>query len=199
MSVAHHDDHVDDLLGRLGGVLGDASELSLLSLDVQQLNRWLLAMTRLVSQAQGLQAAAIQEAEAAGLSVAFGSRVLTTHLAKTTGAPAKVLAYERGVALWLRDFPLFQQALIDGVFYRNHVLELKHLDNPKINGLLQRDQQMLVDSAREFDWVQWKQIVAYWQNAADPPPPGDVSAPRAETPLASKASGMDPQLRVKRS
>jgi hypothetical protein len=106
MSVTTHDDYVDDLLGRLESDLGDASELSLVSLDVQQLNRWLLAMVRLVSQAQGLQAAAMQEAEAAGLSVAFGSRVLTTHLAKTKGVPAKVLGADRALAVWLRDFPL---------------------------------------------------------------------------------------------
>jgi hypothetical protein len=37
----------------------------------------------------------MQEAEAAGLSVMFGSRVLTTHLAKTTGVPAKVLGADR--------------------------------------------------------------------------------------------------------
>jgi len=125
-------------------------------------------MTRLVSQAQGLQAAAMQEAEAAGLSVAFGSRVLTTHLAKTTGAPAKALAFDRGVALWLRDFPQLQQGLVDGVLCRSHVLELKGLDNPNIHGLLQRDQALLAQAADTFAWVAWKVIVAYWLNAADP-------------------------------
>ena len=55
MSINTHDDYVDDLLGRLEGVLGDASELSLVGLDSEQLNRWLLATVRLVSQAQGLQ------------------------------------------------------------------------------------------------------------------------------------------------
>jgi len=168
MSITHHDHYVDDLLGRLESDLADASELSLAGLDTDQLNRWLLAMVRLVSKAQGLQIAAIQEAESAGLSVAFGSRVLTTHLAKATGAPAKALAYDRGVALWLKDFPVLQQALVQGVLCRSHVLELKDIDNPMIHPLLQRDQQMLVDSAREFDWTEWKQIVAYWINAADP-------------------------------
>jgi len=168
MSVTTHDDYVDDLLGRLESDLGDASELSLVSLDVQQLNRWLLAMVRLVSQAQGLQATAMQEAESAGLSVAFGSRVLTTHLAKTTGVPAKVLGADRALAVWLRDFPTFQQSLVDGVLCRSHVLELKELDNPNIHGLLQRDQHLLIEAADTFDWVAWKSIVAYWQNAADP-------------------------------
>lgn len=168
MSITHQDDYVDDLLDRLESDLADASELSLTGLDTDQLNRWLLATVRLVGQAHGLQAAAMQEAESAGLSVAFGSRVLTTHLAKATGAPAKVLAADRAVAVWLRDFPLFQKALVEGIFCRSHVLELKGVDDPMIHGLLQRDQQMLVDSAREFDWTEWKQIVAYWLNAANP-------------------------------
>jgi len=59
MSVTHHDDYVDDLSGCLESDLADASELSLLSLDAEQLNRWLLAMVRLVSQAHGLQATAM--------------------------------------------------------------------------------------------------------------------------------------------
>jgi len=94
--------------------------------------------------------------------------VLTTHLAKTTGVPAKVLGADRTLAVWLRDFPLFQQALVDGVFCRSHVVELKGSDDPKIHGLLQRDQRLLVDAAREFDWVEGKGIFAYWQSVADP-------------------------------
>lgn len=168
MSVSTHDDYATELIGRLQVDIADAAELSLMSLGIDELNTWLLAMVRLVSQAQGLQAASMQEAEAAGLSARFGSRVLSTHLAKTTSIPAKTLAYDRGVAVWLRDFPVFQQALVDGVFCRNHVLELRDIDNSKLHGFLQRDQQMMVDAAETFDWVGWKGIVAYWHNAANP-------------------------------
>lgn len=168
MSVIHHDDHVSDVLGRLDEAIGDAAELSLTCLNVDRLNMWLIAMVRLVSQAQGLQVAAIQEAETAGLAQRFGSRILTTHLAKTTNAPAKALGAERALAVWLRDFPLVHQGLVDGTLTRSHVLALKEIDCPKIRGFLIRDQQLFVDAARDFVWPEWKGIVAYWLNAADP-------------------------------
>ena len=168
MSLVDHDDHVSDVLGRLQADLTDAAELSLTCLNVDQLNMWLIAMVRLVSQAQGLQISAIQEAEAAGLAPRFGSRILTTHLAKATNAPAKALGAERTLAVWLREFPVIHEALTDGVFTRSHVLALKEIDRPKIRAVLVRDQQLFIDAARDFVWPDWKGIVAYWLNAADP-------------------------------
>ncbi|MGI9624336.1 MAG: hypothetical protein ACR2PK_16000, partial [Acidimicrobiales bacterium] len=175
MSVTHHDEYVQDLLGRLQSDLADAAEVSLTGLNIDQLNSWLLAMTGFVSQVQGLQAIAMQEADAAGLAPLFGSRVLTTHLAKATGAPAKALAHDRAVAVWLRDFPLFQQAFTGGVLCRNHVLALKEIDSVKIHELLIRDQQMIVDAVSTLDWVEWGEYVAYWLNAANPD--GELSDP----------------------
>jgi len=168
MSVIDFDDHVDDVLGRLDGALGDLGALSLVNLDVNQLNTLLLALVRLVSQAQGLQMSAMQEAEAAGLAVRFGSRVLTTHLAKATNGNAQTLGADRAVAVWLRDFPVIHEGLTNGVITRSHVLALKEIDKPKVHAVLVRDQQMFVDAARDFGWPEWKGIVAYWLNAADP-------------------------------
>jgi hypothetical protein len=117
----------------------------------------------------------MQEAEAAGLPVRFGSRVLTTHLAKTTHGNAKVLGSDRTLAVWLRDFPIIQQGLVEGVLSRSHVSALKEIDSPKIHALLVRDQQLFVDAARHFVWPEWKGIIAYWLNAADPD--GELSDP----------------------
>jgi len=52
-------------LGRLDDVATDFAELSLLGLSLDELNTVLTRVCNLVSQAQGLQFAAIQEAEAA--------------------------------------------------------------------------------------------------------------------------------------
>ncbi len=159
---------MDEVLGRLDAVIADVDGLPLSCLDVEQLNQVLVRTVGLVSQAQGLQFAVMQEAEAAGLPAQFGSRILTTHLAKTTGGNAKVLGADRSLSVWLRDFPVFQQAMIDGTFTRAHVNELKRIDSPRVHGLLVRDQQMLVDAAQEFVWPEWAGVVGYWLNAADP-------------------------------
>lgn len=168
MSVTTSDTHAADVLERLQTVIADVAAVSLVSLSVEQLNVWLVSMVRLVSQAHGLQATAMQEAEAAGLAPLFGSRVLTTHLAKETGGNAKVLGPDRTLAVWLRDFPVFHQAMVDGVFTRSHVCALKEVDSVRVHGLLVRDQQLFVDAAGQLLWPEWQQVVGYWVNAADP-------------------------------
>jgi len=190
MSIETHDDYVTGLLERLHTDVVDAAELSLLGLDLDQLNRWLIAMTRLVSQAQGLQAAAMQEADAAGLSAAFGSRVLTTHLVKETNGPVQAVGADRSLALWLRDFPVFHRAMIDGTFTRSHVVALKDIDSVNVHGFLQRDQHMLVDGARDFDWVEWNKLVAYWLNAANPDGTlSDPTDPKYGMTIRTRANG----------
>ncbi len=168
MSVTDRDDYVDDLLGRIDEAFTDAAALSLTCLGVDQLNTWLIAIVRLVSQAQGLQVSAMQEAEAAGLAPRFGSRILTTHLAKTTNGNAKVIGSDRTLAVWLRDFPVIHQGLVDGLLTRSHLLAIKEIDCPKIRSVLVRDQALFVDAAKNFVWPDWKGVVAYWLNAANP-------------------------------
>ena len=166
--IDHQSDYVDQLLARLDGVVSDLAELSLTSLPIEQLNRLLLRECELVSQAQGLQMAAIQEAENAAMSVRYGNRILTTHLAKHTHQPAKALGSARSIAIWLNDFPLLHEALIAGHISRSHVMELKSIDSPRVHHLLVRDQNMLIEAAREVVWTDWTKVVAYWLNAADP-------------------------------
>ena len=140
--IDHQSDYVDELLTRLDHVVSDLAELSLGSLPVEQLNRVLLRECELVSQAQGLQMAGMQEAENAAMSVRYGNRILTTHLAKETHQPTKVLGSARSIAMWLNDFPLLHEALIAGHISRSHVMELKSVDSPRVHHLMVRDQQM---------------------------------------------------------
>ena len=151
--VDHQSDYVDELLTRLDSVVSDLAELSLTSLPVEQLNRVLLRECELVSQAQGLQMAAIQEAENAAMSVRYGNRILTTHLAKETHQPTKALGSARSIAMWLNDFPLIHEALKAGDISRSHVMELKGIDNPRVHHLMVRDQNMLVKAAQEVVWT----------------------------------------------
>ena len=176
MSISnHHNEYATTVLERLNSAVDDATELSLLSLPTSELNNWLVTMTELVSRAQALQFAAIQEAEAASLSVAFQSRILVTHLAKQTNGSPTSLGADRSLAIWLNNFPDFHQAMLDGSMTRAHVNELRSIENPRTSTLLQRDQAMFVQSAIDFDWTSWKKIVGYWLHAADPD--GELSDP----------------------
>jgi len=178
------------VLARLDTVVADLGELSLASLPVEQLNRVLVRECELVSQAQGLQMAAMQEAEAAGLSARYGTRILTTHLANETHQPTKALGSARSVALWLNDFPLLHEALMAGDLFRSHVAELKAIDTHRTHHLLVRDQAMLIEAAREVVWTDWKNVVAYWLNAADPDGElTDSSNPNYGMRIRTKANG----------
>ena len=167
-TIDHQSDYLNDVMNRLDGAVDDLAELSLMSLSNEQLDMMLTRTFDLVSQAQGLEFSAIQEAEASAMSVEFGNRVLTTHLAKTTHQPTRTLGADRTLALWLNDLPEVHQAMIDGVISRAHAAELKAIDNVRVHPLLVRDQQMLIDAADQFEWTDWKNVVAYWLNAADP-------------------------------
>ena len=188
--IDHQSDYVDELLTRLDNVMGDLSELSLGSLPIEQLNRVLLRECELVSQAQGLQMAGMQEAENAAMSVRYGNRILTTHLAKETHQPTKALGSARSIAMWLNDFPLLHEALIAGQISRSHVIELKGIDNGRVHHLMVRDQNMLIQAAREVVWTDWKDVVAYWLNAADPDGElTDPSNPSYGMRVRTKANG----------
>ena len=188
--IDHHDQYVADVLSRLDEAVTDTAALSLVTLGAHTLNTVLTRMCDLVSQAQGMQFAAIQEAEAAAMSVAFGNRILTTHLAKTTHQPVRALGSDRAMAIWLNDLPVLHAALTGGIVSRSHVTELKAIDSPKVHSLLVRDQQMLAEAADDFAWPEWKQIVAYWLNAADPD--GELSDPfdpKLGMPVRTRANG----------
>ena len=176
MSVTGHDsEYVDDLIERLDDVIGDTAELSLLSLPPEKLDLFVTRMHQLESQAKGLKFGAIQEAESAAMSVRFGNRILTTHLAKTTRQPTRTLGGDRSLALWLNDFPELHMALTAGNLSRAHCAELKSIDSHKIHPLMVRDQQMLIEAASLLEWTDWMGVVAYWLNAANPD--GDLTDP----------------------
>ncbi len=169
MSISDHQaDYVNNVLAHLDTAIADVANLGLSSLPIDELNRVVLRTCELVSQAHGLQAAAIEEAESAAMSVHYGNRILTTHLAKETGQPTQRLGAARSLAMWLRDFPEVGAALTAGTLSRAHVEALRDVDNARTNHFLIRDQQMLIDAAAEFVWTDWVNLITYWLNAADP-------------------------------
>ena len=191
MSISdHQSSYVNEVLTRLDTAISDVAELGLTALPIDDLNRVVLRTCSLVSQAQGLQAAAIQEAENAGMSVRYGNRILTTHLAKETGQPTQTLGSARSLAVWLRDFPQLAEALTAGIMSRAHIDALRDVDNARTHQVLKRDQQLFIDAAAEFVWTDWNKVVTYWLNAADPD--GELTNP--ENPsygmrVRTKASG----------
>ena len=188
--IDHQSDYVDDLLARSQAVQAELAELSLSSLPIELLNDVVVYQTRMVSQACGLQMAAIQEAERSAMSVRFGNRILTTHLAKETHQPTQTLGSARSTAIWLNDFPQLHTALTAGDISLAHITELKKIDSHRVHHLLIRDQQMLADAALEFVWTDWVGVVAYWLNAADPDGElTDPSDPKYGMRVRTKANG----------
>ncbi len=189
-NIHHQSDYVDDLLLRLDEVLGEFAELSLSTLDHTELDRVLNRSINLGSQADGLAFAAIQEAESAAMSLTFGNRVLTTHLAKTTRQPVRTIGGDRSLGLWLSDLPELHAALIAGSLARPHVAELKSIDSSLVHPFLVRDQAMLIEAAECLGWTDWMQVVAYWLNAVNPDGElSDPSDPNYGMRVRTKANG----------
>ena len=129
--IDHQAEYTDELLARMDSVIADLSELSLSSLSLDQLNMVLVRETALASQIQALQLAALQEAESAGMSLRFGNRILTTHLALETHQPVQALGAARAMALWLNDFPTLHTGLLTGALSWSHLsLSLIHISEP---------------------------------------------------------------------
>ena len=173
--VDYQSEYVDDVLSRLDEVVADLVGLCRGALPADVLNELLLRESRLVSQAQGVQALSMLHAMDSHMSVRFGSRLLTTHLVKHTGQSAQVVGSARALAEWLADFPVLLEAFVAGDVSQSHVRELKKIDNPRVHRLLVRDQRFFVDAAVEVVWTDWVKLVAYWLNAADPD--GELSDP----------------------
>ena len=87
--------------------------------------------------------------------------------ANTSEQPARVRADLRR-SKWLLDFAEFAVAHTDGLLSAAHVDELRKADRAETHLSLLNDQSDLVKAAQTCTFTDFKVVVQYWINAADP-------------------------------
>ncbi|RZV45987.1 MAG: HNH endonuclease [Acidimicrobiales bacterium] len=168
MATVEQGNRVAAAFANLHAALDQVAQLSLTFLPVDQLNTAVVETMRVAARIDGMKAVALSEADAAGLAGRHGERSLTTHVARETRGCPKAIGPDRTMGLWLRDFPKLADALCAGTITRQHVVELKGIDNKRVHGLMVRDQHLFLQFAQDLQWAEWGQAIGYWLNAADP-------------------------------
>ncbi|MDH3299202.1 MAG: hypothetical protein OES24_01700 [Acidimicrobiia bacterium] len=103
-----------------------------------------------------------------GASKALGFRHAIDFVADSTKADPRVLRRLSKLGRWLVDFPVFADEFAAGVLTDWHVHELHKLDSHKVHHQLIDSQDLLVAAARDCDFSDFVNVLAYWRNAADP-------------------------------
>ena len=149
---------VDGLVSLLDFAV-DAGELGSVMNDVVAVkNRFDHLITAYVSQAGRC-----------GVPASMGLRTMEQVLGAETPADPRCYRPSRLRGQWLREFPLFEDAAALGEMSSSHMdLIRRRLDGPRTHVLLQKDQQILVDAARDCSFADFKKVADYWLIAADP-------------------------------
>ncbi len=127
-----------------------------------------LALQRLAARAEALATRSVAAFDAAGNWAADGALTApawTTARCRIPGKEARRQAHRGRV---LRFLPETTRAWVDGIITDAHVDVMIALRTPETEEALARDEAMLVEQAQKLTFAQFKRIVAYWSQLADP-------------------------------
>ncbi len=168
----NHHDAVDDVGGfagsaaqRLDAALDEVASVSLAALTRSELEAYTVTILRSQQRLQALSAAAVCEADQAGLG---GRKSVNAYFAEKLKTASSQIAPHRTLGIWLSHFGVLADAWTSGTLTEAHVRELKKLDNGRTRHQLQRDQQMFVEWLDTLDFNQWTTALGYWLLHADP-------------------------------
>ena len=187
--VASAVDAVGQAVDELASVLDfavNAGELGSVMAEVVSVkNRFDQVITHYVSQA-----------ERCAVPASMGLRTMGQALAAQTSADPRAYRPAGLRGRWLREFPTFEGAAVLGEMSAAHLdLIRRRLDGPRTHVLLQKDQQILVDAARDCSFADFRKVADYWLIAADPD--GDEPADQQERSGVSLRVGRGGRLHLR--
>lgn len=126
------------------------------------------ALYREMSRLQAVVTAATTAFDASQAWSADGAKNVTAWISTTCHLPKADV--RRGVRLGraLKQLPQFEAAWLAGDVNGAHVDAVAAVRRPKTEELLRRDEAMLVDQARSLRFDDFRRVVAYWNQLADP-------------------------------
>lgn len=176
---SHGDSTHRNVIDELNAALDEAGSLPTMTLDLEELEAFLIDVIQVRDRATALAASVMAEAEAAALAPRSGFKSLNAHVASKLRTPTSHVAPLRTAGLWLNKFGVFMDAALAGELTDAHIRELRHCDNPRTHELLKRDQQVLFDAAKTLQFTDFKNALGYWMLNADPD--GELSKERNES------------------
>jgi len=149
---------VDELVSVLDFV-ADASELGAVMGDVVSVkNRFDHLITQYVAQS-----------DQCGVPASLGLRTMGQVFGAQTHADPRCYRPAGLRGRWLREFPLFEDAASAGEMGAAHLDLIRcRLDTPRTHVMVQQDQQILIDAARDCSFSDFKKVADYWLIATDP-------------------------------
>lgn len=129
----------------------------------------LLAVQAIRAQAEALACSYAQVVSDQGLPAAQHLRTVGA-FADARGGGVDPRAVNRDVLLgsWLADYPLLQAGFETGGLTRRHLEAIRCLDNKRTRPHIPASQQTFLDTAANCTWVQFVQMLRYWELAFDP-------------------------------
>lgn len=153
--------------------LHDALDV-LAGVDLAQLrDREVLEAARSLQEAEARLAAAkarvVAELHQRGAHRLDGAQTASQWIAHTCRIPRGIAARDVTVARSLRCLPELAHALADGDTGIDKVRAVVRLHRcPRTRALIERDDDLLATAARNLDWVEFQQALAYWVLHNDP-------------------------------
>lgn len=179
-------------LAELRGGFDAVGEVPFSTLEVDELNEFLIEAYRAQQQIKGVLAKIVHESMNQQLAKRHGEHSLSVHIAGQVHGNSKSVASELAFARWLHRFPELHAALISGDVTVGHLNELRQLENkhPKASPHMERAQDFFVDAAITLQFPQWVDSVGYWFKALDPDGKlNDPTDPKYGTTITKLASG----------
>lgn len=163
--------------------------------DPNVLGDALCELAGLTSELDSLRLALVAQAEANGVPESIDVRTIGQYVAARTNSSTKGTNHDSKLARWLRDYPVFAQALErrDMTLEHLHYLRTK-LDNARTASKLKGDQQFFADLARDTGFTQFKKACEYWLVMIDPD--GEEPVDQLDTAGVTITTGAGGRVRI---
>ena len=111
----------------------------------------------------------VAQCESNGVADSIGVRTIGQYVAARTNSTSKGTNQDATLARWLRDFPLFSEALERRDLTVEHLQYVRSkLDNDRTHHALKDDQQFFADLGSSLDFKGFETACEYWTAHVDP-------------------------------
>jgi hypothetical protein len=149
-------------------VRASLSELVALDPEVLGHGETVLEVEALLAQAEALAARTVAAFDASGEWASDGAKSSATWVAGTCRLPRGVVKRQLKLGRAARHLPVFEAAWGEGQVSGAHVDLVESVRRFETEDLLERDEELLAQSAQSLTFNHFNRAVKYWEHKADP-------------------------------
>lgn len=144
--------------------LAEESECDPLSLgDAQSV----IALHQMLSRLESLVTASVSSFDRSCAYADDGAKTAAAWMARSCRVPKREAKRRVAHGRALRDLPVSKEAFSRGEITSSHVSAISRLRRPATEAALERDEKLLVESAKELRFDQFEKALSYWEQMAD--------------------------------